>query len=221
MALEDQVFGWDHFLSNILGHISFTAGSYLLTFWLITFVVLREVLWGAYDAGDLGGGESDATTITTTTETTRSNNPWGMPYELFLPPPHRPRLRRIHLPHHQGSSSSNNVVARRRRAIKPEISPLARTNTRHHPKSLRGTTEQIRAPSKRKSPHTWLWCLQGSILPLALIALPRCRLASRTKTKTLSSRKVLGTPRLYEGMCKSESPVTTKGANVSLPVFRM
>ena len=77
-----------------------------------------------------------------------------------------------------------------------------------------------RHPSAR-APHTWLWCLQGSILPLALIALPGCRLASCTKTKTLSSRKVLGTPRLYEGMCKSESPVTTKGANVSLPVSRM
>ena len=123
---------------------------------------------------------------------------------------------------------------RRTEKIKPEINPnlasprsipisraLAKTNIRHHPKPLRGTTEQICAPSKRKSPHTWLWCLQGSILPLALIALHRCRLASRTKTKTLSSRKVLGTPRLYEGMCKSESPVTTKGANVSLPVFRM
>ena len=46
MALEDQVFGWDHFLSNILGHVGFTVGSYLLTFWMITFVVLREVPWG-------------------------------------------------------------------------------------------------------------------------------------------------------------------------------
>ena len=65
MALEDQVFGWDHFLSNILGHVGFTVGSYLLTFWLITFIVLREVPWHHYD------------------HEIRNNNPWGMPHELF------------------------------------------------------------------------------------------------------------------------------------------
>ena len=65
MALEDQVFGWDHFLSNILGHVGFTVGSYLLTFCLITFIVLRELPWHHYD------------------HEIRNNNPWGMPHELF------------------------------------------------------------------------------------------------------------------------------------------
>jgi len=69
MALEDQVFGWDHFLSNILGHVGFTVGSYLLTFWMITFVVLREVPWGHYEHDD--------------DSTVRTNSPWGMPHELF------------------------------------------------------------------------------------------------------------------------------------------
>jgi hypothetical protein len=68
MALEDQVFGWDHFLSNILGHVGFTVGSYLLTFWMITFVVLREVPWGHYEHDD---------------DSVRTNSPWGMPHELF------------------------------------------------------------------------------------------------------------------------------------------
>ncbi|KAL7549887.1 hypothetical protein ACHAWF_016373, partial [Thalassiosira exigua] len=67
MALEDQVFGWDHFFSNILGHVGFTVGSYLFTFWLITFVVLREVPWG-HRVEDAGA---------------RSNGPWGVPHGLF------------------------------------------------------------------------------------------------------------------------------------------
>lgn len=66
MALEDQVFGWDHFVSNILGHVGFTVGSYLLTFWLITFVVLHEVPWGQQHHDGI-----------------KLNNPWGMPHELF------------------------------------------------------------------------------------------------------------------------------------------
>ncbi|EJK55149.1 hypothetical protein THAOC_25147, partial [Thalassiosira oceanica] len=36
--LEDQVLGWDRFLSSILGHGVYTLGSYLITFWMITFV---------------------------------------------------------------------------------------------------------------------------------------------------------------------------------------
>lgn len=75
----------------------------------------------------------------------------------------------------------------------------------------------MRAIQAQEPPHTWLRCIQGSILPLALIALPRCRLASCTKTKTLSSRKVLGTPRLYEGMCKSESPCHHEGGKCVTP----
>ena len=69
MALEDQVFGWDHFLSNILGHVVYTVGSYLLTFWLITFVVLHEVPWGRHAEDDPSRGGP--------------NSPWGMPHGLF------------------------------------------------------------------------------------------------------------------------------------------
>ena len=69
MALEDQVFGWDHFLSNILGHVVYTVGSYLLTFWLITFVVLHEVPWGRHVEDDPSRGGP--------------NSPWGMPPGLF------------------------------------------------------------------------------------------------------------------------------------------
>ena len=68
MALEDQVFGWDHLASNILGHLGFTVGSYLLTFWVITFVVLRQAPWGG-----TGGDDPHP----------RSNNPLGMPHGLF------------------------------------------------------------------------------------------------------------------------------------------
>ena len=89
MALEDQVFGWDHFFSNILGHVSFTVGSYLLTFWLITFVVLHQVPWGHYDSAmgaegvEGGGGGGMEGEDTTTAGIVRTNNPWGMPHELF------------------------------------------------------------------------------------------------------------------------------------------
>ena len=93
MALEDTVFGWDHFLSSLLGHVGYTVGSYLVTFWLITFVVLHEVPWGNgnwgggnngqhYDSGGSGsssaGGSSGSSGILH-----KNNNPWGMPHELF------------------------------------------------------------------------------------------------------------------------------------------
>ena len=57
MALEDTVFGWDHFLSSLLGHVGYTVGSYLLTFWLITFVVLQEVPWGNGNGGGSSNGQ--------------------------------------------------------------------------------------------------------------------------------------------------------------------
>ena len=63
MALEDQIFGWDHFLSSILGHVAYTLGSYLVTFWIITYLVLREVPWGQY--------------------ATTKSNPWHMPHGVF------------------------------------------------------------------------------------------------------------------------------------------
>jgi hypothetical protein len=68
MALEDTVFGWDHFLSSLLGHVGYTCGSYLVTFWLITFVVLHEVPWGGNNGSMIQHKHS---------------HPWGMPYELF------------------------------------------------------------------------------------------------------------------------------------------
>jgi hypothetical protein len=70
MALEDQIFGWDHFLSSILGHVGYTVGSYLLTFWFITFLCLREVPWGEGKVDDV-------------TDTATKSNPWGMPHGLF------------------------------------------------------------------------------------------------------------------------------------------
>jgi len=77
MALEDQVFGWDHFLSNILGHVSFTLGIYLLCFWVVTFVVLRELPWGNNDHG------VDLVDDATSSKLAHSNNPWGIPHTLF------------------------------------------------------------------------------------------------------------------------------------------
>lgn len=70
MALEDQIFGWDHFFSSMLGHVVYTVGSYFLAFWFITFMVLHEVPWGS--------GKVDEVTDTTT-----KSNPWGMPHGLF------------------------------------------------------------------------------------------------------------------------------------------
>ncbi len=70
MALEDQIFGWDHFFSSMLGHVVYTVGSYFITFWFITFLCLHEVPWGS--------GKVDAETDTTT-----KSNPWGMPHGLF------------------------------------------------------------------------------------------------------------------------------------------
>ena len=64
MALEDQIFGWDHFLSSIVGHIAYTVGSYLVTFWIITYIVQRQLPWGHYD-------------------TTTKSNPWHMPHGVF------------------------------------------------------------------------------------------------------------------------------------------
>jgi len=70
MALEDQIFGWDHFFSSMLGHVVYTVGSYFVTFWFITFLCLHEVPWGS-------GKVDEVTDITT------KSNPWGMPHGLF------------------------------------------------------------------------------------------------------------------------------------------
>ena len=65
MALEDQIFGWDHFLSSLIGHVAYTVGSYLFSFWIITYIVLRQTPWGHYD------------------DTTTESNPWHMPHGVF------------------------------------------------------------------------------------------------------------------------------------------
>jgi hypothetical protein len=36
LALENRIFGWSHLVSSILGHIFYTAGSFLLTYVIIT-----------------------------------------------------------------------------------------------------------------------------------------------------------------------------------------
>lgn len=52
------------FLSSIFGHIAYTVGSYLLTFYIITYLVQRQVPWGHYD------------------NSTKSS-PWHMPHGVF------------------------------------------------------------------------------------------------------------------------------------------
>jgi hypothetical protein len=36
LALENRIFGWSHLTSNILGHIFYTTGSFLLTYFILT-----------------------------------------------------------------------------------------------------------------------------------------------------------------------------------------
>ena len=74
MALEDQIFGWDHFLSNILGHVGFTVGSYLITFWIISYIVLREVPWKHYASST---GEEEKESLQS------RSMPFGMSHEFF------------------------------------------------------------------------------------------------------------------------------------------
>ena len=42
LALEENVFGWNHLLSDIVGHILYTAGGYSVVFWAITWAFLRR-----------------------------------------------------------------------------------------------------------------------------------------------------------------------------------
>ncbi len=78
MALEDQIFGWDHFLSNILGHVGFTVGSYLITYWIISYVVLREAPWSHHDHNTHSSEEK------ITEDELRYSSHWGVPHELFV-----------------------------------------------------------------------------------------------------------------------------------------
>jgi len=78
MALEDQIFGWDHFLSNILGHVSFTVGSYLITYWIISYVVLREVPWRQHEHNTHFSRVKDGE------DESRYSSHWGIPHEIFL-----------------------------------------------------------------------------------------------------------------------------------------
>ena len=78
IAIEDQVFGWDHLLSIIVGHVAYTIVSYLITFWLITFAVLGEVPWGGQHADNADSCASDEGC-----QSGGDNIPWGMPHTTF------------------------------------------------------------------------------------------------------------------------------------------
>jgi len=43
LALEENVFGWSHLFTDIVGHILYTAGGYSIAFWTITWLLLRRV----------------------------------------------------------------------------------------------------------------------------------------------------------------------------------
>ncbi|KAL3812203.1 hypothetical protein ACHAXA_009677 [Cyclostephanos tholiformis] len=114
LAIEDQVFGWDHFLSSILGHVGYTLASYVMTYWLVTFVVLRRVPWGGVSVDHRGEDYRNA-----------DLRPWGMPYELFAflrtvlsigfaISTFRTirRRRRVWLPRHAAFSSSTAAAGR-------------------------------------------------------------------------------------------------------------
>lgn len=93
LAIEDQVFGWDHFHSSILGHMGYTLGSYLATYWLVTFVVLRRVPW------DRGGGRRR--------RRQHRASAVGDAVRIIRLPPRRAgvRIGDIHLPYHPTSST--------------------------------------------------------------------------------------------------------------------
>lgn len=40
LALENRIFGWSHLTSNILGHVTYTAGSFLIAYFTLTQVYL-------------------------------------------------------------------------------------------------------------------------------------------------------------------------------------
>jgi hypothetical protein len=79
LAIEDQIFGWDHFLSSLLGHVGYTVGSYLAMYWFVTFIVLHQLPWTkSSSSSSLSDHNADG----------QSNNhnlhPWGMPYDIFV-----------------------------------------------------------------------------------------------------------------------------------------
>lgn len=73
LAIEDQIFGWDHFLSTLLGHVGYTVGSYLLMYWFITFIVLHQLPWRMSSSSVHVDAHSNNNNL----------HPWGMPYDLF------------------------------------------------------------------------------------------------------------------------------------------
>jgi hypothetical protein len=43
MALENQIFGWDHLYSATLGHVLMPLASYLITYWFVSLIGLKGV----------------------------------------------------------------------------------------------------------------------------------------------------------------------------------
>lgn len=56
LALEENVFGWSHLFSDILGHILYTAGGYSIAFWFLTWLLLRRVPDAEGGDGGCDGG---------------------------------------------------------------------------------------------------------------------------------------------------------------------
>ena len=56
LALEENVFGWSHLFSDILGHILYTAGGYSIAFWFLTWLLLVRVPDAEGGDGGCDGG---------------------------------------------------------------------------------------------------------------------------------------------------------------------
>uniref|UniRef100_A0A7S4VYF9 Uncharacterized protein n=1 Tax=Ditylum brightwellii TaxID=49249 RepID=A0A7S4VYF9_9STRA len=69
IALEENVFGWSHLMSDIFGHIFFTLSAYFITYQMVTWIMLRPVSIVVVDEsmdsiqGDSGGDENCQGTI--------------------------------------------------------------------------------------------------------------------------------------------------------------
>ena len=80
LAIEDQIFGWDHFLSSLLGHVGYTVGSYLLMYWFVTFMVLHQLPWTMISSHD----DTSSSSSNNNNYNLQQHHPWGMPYDLFV-----------------------------------------------------------------------------------------------------------------------------------------
>jgi len=114
LAIEDQIFGWDHFLSSLLGHVGYTVGSYLLMYWFVTFIVLHQLPWTIISSHD---DTSSSSSSSSNNNNNLQQHPWGIPCDLFA-------LLRTLLS--TGSAISTfRTVRRRRRVWLPRASSSA------------------------------------------------------------------------------------------------